>query len=471
MHRIARITASLVVVSLFAVMTVTSYAQDASLAQLPLLTQSSLKYLGSFGLPGNDGSGTTQGDLTYGGQALSVTPAGTLLLGGHTWYPTLCEVTIPGIGGTATVLQRCTDVTEGRLTQVDPGGQIEYGGSLVYGGRLIVSNFSYYDADANQATSHFASGTSLATAGDVVGPVQVGAAGAGFVSGYMGLIPQEWQATFGGPALTGNCCLSIISRTSSGPAVSVFNPDDVGAVSPVPATQLVGYTLARPLADLTAKNAMYVRGDAVGGVAFPTGTRSVLFIGVHGSGQPCYGEGAACGDPVSSYKGDHAYPYVHQVWAYDANDLLAVKNGQRQPSDVRPYLTWQLPEMNNTGSASITGAFYDPITNRIYITENYGANPRVHVYQVNGGGTSSTPPATTPAPATPSPTTPEPSAPEPSTPAPSTPEPSTPSPAPSVPGAPTDLFAHVRGTSVTLWWRSSAHRIWRVRSRLDHHVP
>lgn len=390
MHRISRVTALLAVLSAIVFMGTTFYAQDASLSQLPLLSSSNLSYLGSFTLPSSDGSGTAQGSFGYSGQALSVTPEGTLLLGGHTWYSTLCEVSIPAIGGTATVKQRCVDVTEGRLPQVD-GGEIKYGGSLVDGGRLIVSAYAYYDADANQKLTHFASGTTLATSGDVMGPVQVGTAGAGFVSGYMGLIPAEWHTSFGATALSGNCCIPIISRTSSGPALSVFNPGDVGNISPVPATQVLGYPLDRPLADAKSKNALFTRADQIGGVAFPTGTRSVLFIGRHGAGTPCYGEGAACGDQADSYKGEHAYPYVHQVWAYDANDLVAVKNGSKRPYDVKPYATWQLKEMNNAGNATIRSAFYEPATNRIYVTEAYGESPKVHVYQVNGGGTVTPP--------------------------------------------------------------------------------
>ena len=86
-----------------------------------------MKYLGSFALPASDGSGSEQGSFSYGGQAMSVTPQGTLLLGGHTWYNSLCEVSIPGIGGTAEVRQRCAEVTGGRIAQVDQDS-IEYGG-------------------------------------------------------------------------------------------------------------------------------------------------------------------------------------------------------------------------------------------------------------------------------------------------------------------------------------------------------
>jgi len=147
----------------------------------------------------------------------------------------------------------------------------------------------------------------------------------------------------------------------------------------------------------TAPNAIFIQSDAVVGIAFPKGTRSVLFIGTHGQGEYCYGPGTEdqqkhgmpdgegnvyCYDLVSSSKGTHAYPYVHQVWAYDAEDLLAVKAGQKQSWEVVPYATFQLDGINKDGGASIAGAAFDPATGRLFVTERYGDNPRVHVFQI-----------------------------------------------------------------------------------------
>ena len=91
-------------------------------------------------------------------------------------------------------------------------------------------------------------------------------------------------------------------------------------------------------------------------MVFPEGTRSVLFFGRHGLGKFCYGPGTTdqqlvgrptdggvdtwCHDPTSANKGTHAYPYHYYVWAYDANDLAAVKAGQKQPWEVKPYAVW-----------------------------------------------------------------------------------------------------------------------------------
>jgi hypothetical protein len=361
-----------------------------SVARLPLLNASSMSYLGSFRADPYDPSGQEDAALAFGGWALGVTPENTLLIGGNAQTRRLCELNIPPeLSQKATFAAPCTDVTEGRLGQIDSGASTRLGGSLVWNRRLIVSAFSEYDADGSQTFSHFASGRRLTSTNDVIGPVRVGSRGAGFVSGYMGIVPDEWVTPLGGPAVTGNCCLSIISRTSSGPALSVFNPDDVGRVAPVPATEIVGYPLAQPLANHESQNSLYNLSTDIRGVAFPRGTRSVLFVGSLGLGAFCYGAGGAsggqCYDPANAYQGVHMYPYVHQVWAYDALDLVDVKDGRKQPWEVRPYTTWRLGEMDSNGRATIAGAAYDHATRRLYVTEDFGNNPEVHVYQISGG--------------------------------------------------------------------------------------
>jgi hypothetical protein len=361
---------------------------ESRLAELPRLSQAALTYLGAFRVPNQDRQGNPLG---YSGHALSYDPAHQgLFFGGHDWYQQLCEIEIPatlGLDQTAAIRQDCTDVTEGRLGQVDEGS-VKLGGTLVYHDRLIVSAYGYYDADANQAHSHFTSATDLSLGGDVRGPYQVGG-WAGIVSGYMAEIPADWRPSLGGPALAGNCCLAIISRTSYGPAASVFDPDEIGTLDPASATPLLYYPADHPLAAWDATGPAFNGSTQIVGLAFPPGSRSLLFFGRHGTGPFCYGTGEECNDPVDPYKGTHAYPYVHQVWAYDALDLLAVKEGQQQPWALRPYALWQLEEMDSSGGATIAGAAYDPASGRVYLTERYGEEPVVHVYRIRLPGTPS----------------------------------------------------------------------------------
>ncbi|MEO8260799.1 MAG: DUF4082 domain-containing protein [Acidobacteriota bacterium] len=345
----------------------------------------SLTYVGKFSLPAG---------FEYGGRGLAFNPArNSLFASGFTRSPITAEVSIPGVGGTATVLQPLTDPTEGRSGQVNPGDPNDKvtGGYLVSGNSLIVSVYAYYDGSGNATLSHFVRPLSLSTRGQVVGPVRVGPLGAGYYAGYMADVPAEWQAAFGGPALTGQAEISIVSRTSYGPAAFAFDPNRMSSSGAVP---LVYYDTAHqnlgawghPATGVPAANPYpyYGIADEITGLVFPQGTSSVLFFGRHGT-TTCYGDGAPCGDPTDNSKGTHGYPYQPVMLVYNANDLAAVKAGTRKPWDVQPAAKWVLPFSDATGAYHISGAAYDPVTGRIYVGQYFttGARSIVHVFQVD----------------------------------------------------------------------------------------
>ena len=319
---------------------------------------------------------------------------------GHDWHQRSAEISIPAlvigtsIGDlhTAAFRQNFADAVEGRLNQINPTdpNSKKIGGQLVYDNQLYVSAYSYYDGAGMQSSSHFARPIELSATGQVIGPLRVGDQYPGFVSGYMAPIPSQWQPLFGGLALTGNCCLAIVGAQSSGPAASVFNPRHVGAVDPVPATPVVGYPPSHPLGSWGTTNPYYNGTTQVTGVVFPAGTRSVLFFGRHGVGAFCYGTGAECNDPADNSKGTHAYPYRYQIWAYDANDLLAVKNGAKQQWEPRPYAVWNfsLPFEHTDDYHRVGGAAHDPSTGRIYVVQGCAAadcGPIIHAFKVHIG--------------------------------------------------------------------------------------
>jgi len=365
-------------------------------SQAPLVQAADLQYQGAFRVP-TAGSGGSR--FETGGGALTFNSVrNTLLAMGYPTDQQVAEITIPtpSTAGSlsslpvATYRYNFTDVLEGKreTTSSSPNGDL-IGGLLVSGNALIVSAYAFYDGNYEAVNSHFRSGLDFSTAGDVQGPYRVGSAGAGSVGGYMTLLPTEWQSILGGTALTGQCCLPILGRTSSGPAVSAFNPANVGSVSPVPATQLLGYDV-----DHKPGVAIFKGATLVTGVVAPPGTRSVLFFGRHGLGADCYGDGAPCGDPTDPYKGYHAYPYVYQVWAYDINDLVAVKNGTKAPWEPRPYAMWTLDLPFSAAGHKIQGAGFDPATSRIYLTaesDSDSSRPVVHVFKVTGGSAVPTP--------------------------------------------------------------------------------
>jgi hypothetical protein len=364
----------------------------------PLVQPNNLVYQGAFRPP--PGS-TDQLSFNYGGTALAYNPANnSLFMVGHDWYQRSAEISIPALVNgasiadlhTATLLQHFADATEGKLNQINPDdpNSKKIGGQLVYNNQLYVSTYSYYDGASTQSSSHFARPMNLSTMGLLVGPLRVGDQYPGFVSGYMTQIPPEWQSLFGGPALTGNCCLAIVSAQSNGPAASVFNPSHMGVVKPVPATPVVGYPSSHPLGNWGTTNPYFNGTTQVTGIVFPVGTRSVLFFGRHGLGTFCYGTGAECNDPADNSQGTHAYPYRYQVWAYDGKDLIAVKNGTKQQWEPRPYAIWNfsLPFENADDYHQFGGVAYDPSTGLIYVVQGCaasGCGPIIHAFKISIG--------------------------------------------------------------------------------------
>jgi len=380
-----------------------------------LLQSTSLVRLGAFRVPQGIVAGSQAGQKTfaYGGTSLAFNAANrSLFVVGHDWDQQVAEIQIPAsivdsatIGGlnVATVLQPFADVTEGRMKSIlaSPTETVKVGGLFVWNGQLVASVYDYYDGCAcNAQSSHFVSGLSLATPGDVRGPFRVGDVNPGFVAGYMMPVPPEWQATLGGSALTGNCCLSIISRTSFGPAAFAFDPANLGVLSPVPAPPLVEYPQTHPTlgnwnSTWDGVTVLFNSTTQIKGAVLVQGTRSVLFFGRQGTGTFCYGQGTStnpppagyCYDPIDAAQGSHAYPYRYQVWAYDLNDLAAVKAGGKLPWDVKPYAVWALPLPYVTdGSAWLGGAAYDSTTGRIYVSQQFvdglDRYPVIHVFQV-----------------------------------------------------------------------------------------
>lgn len=374
----------------------------------PLVQATDLAYLGSFTVPTTDGTGRpdTVAGLTYGSGALGLGADGASLYFGCVYNASLSRISIPALGGAASIVDPCVAVPNlAKINPTDPNRQ-HVGGSLWWGGRLIASAYSSYDGAGTASASHFAG----ATVGSLAGPYRVGSDRPGLLGGYMGVIPTEWRALLGGPVLTGQCCISIISRSSYGPAASVFDPATLGSGAET-STLLVGYpTEHQTLGNPDVQNPYFTWATRMGGVAFPSGTRSVLFIGRHG-GTSCYGQGTAnqaldqqpvpgaagvryCYDPLDGDKGTHGYPYRHQVWAYDASDLAAVKAGTKAAWDLTPYATWTLNDMASNGAATIGSAVYDDTTRKLYVVEDRGgAQPRVHVYRIGAGSAPPTPPA------------------------------------------------------------------------------
>ena len=377
-----------------------------------LLYQNNMKYLGAFKVPDKQMGCNNWDDcvFSYGGGPVAFNQKGngglgSLLMGGNAQKNLIAEISIPQLVNSsnindlkiATDLQNFHDISEGNRNNILAGGAtysgtVNNGGLLVWGNKLIGTVYTYYPGDT-QILSHYTSSLNLATTGDFSGMFQLSGAGARMVGGYMCKIPSEWQSAFGGPALTGQAALPVISTTSSGPSASVFNPDQLGVVIPAPSTPLVYYPITHPLAPPDSQNNLFTLTTTIKGIVFPPGTESILFFGRNGMGAYCYGEQdldpqSKCYDPVVSSKGPHMYPYKYQVWAYSATELLSVKNGAKQPWEARPYAVWNFDLPFNRGDSDLQGIAFDEATNKLYLSQGnaqigqYDAKPVVHVFEI-----------------------------------------------------------------------------------------
>ena len=370
-----------------------SAQQDPS--TLPLLTESALQYVGGFRLPAGEVNGA---DFSFGGRVAAVNPAGPSLFV-SSYRGAVAEISIPTPVNSADVkalpsasyVQPFADPTDGHLGDISSVG-VNITGLLVSGNRLYGAASIYYDANNTQRVSHFSRSLQL-NQPSFSGWSRVWEEGkSGFVSGMMALVPSEWQAKLGGPAVTGQCCIPIVSRTSNGPAAFAFDPAKIGQPI-VSASPLLYYTMEHAtLGSWEGSNPTYGATTQIQGMAIVAGTRSLLYFGSNGTGVHCYGDGTSdksldgkkaadgstlCYDPTTNSKGSHAFPYRSQVWAYDLNDLAAVKAGKKKPWQVVPYGVWTLTFPTPEPSMRLGGVGYDAQRNIIYVAQS-GADPDVY---------------------------------------------------------------------------------------------
>jgi hypothetical protein len=371
-----------------------------------LLRKSNLEYMGAFRLgseyPGNE-------NYTYGATALSYNPVNdSLFVVGHDWYQLVGEQKIPEIRkGTlnelaiATAVQRLVSTTA-RVPYLGIEGNVKVGGTLVVDGKLIISLYEYYDANGNEYQSHYtvSPNTNLAS-GDVQGTFRTDYGG-GFLGGDLCHIPVEHQEKLGCKYAAGLNGVPIVSRTSLGPCLYGFDPNTYSYSQNYKSFPLLSYSLNNPMPGYgTEAGALWNQGSYSRGIIIPNNSDSVLFIGRKGLGAYCFGGGTAdpglvgttspdgvywCYDPTSSSKGVHTYPYVDTMWAYDVNDMVKVKNGEKQPWEIGPYDTWTFEFPGWGDSFNIAGACIDMANDRIFITaSNSGpwGEPVIHVFKIN----------------------------------------------------------------------------------------
>jgi hypothetical protein len=371
------------------------------------LSFAQIVYQGAFRVPAEGGGDT----FSFGGRPLAFNSASdTLFVGARSGQ--VAELTIPAPVKAsrpeelpvAEFRQPFHDPADGRIKEIATEGAA-LDSLLVHDGRLFGTGLIYYDATHAQQLTHFSRSLTLGRP-EVTRMHRVGERGqAGFVAGYMASVPQEWRAAFGGPAVTGQCCIPIVGRTSWGPSLFAWDPAQLGRADTVKVTPLLFYNAEHPtLGPWEGSNPTYGGTTEMGGVAIIDGTRTVLFVGRNGTGPFCYGDGTSdeqkarergpngeryCYDPVNSDKAPHAYPYRLQFWAYDAQDLAAVRAGSKDPWQVLPYAVWPFELPIDEPHRRIGSVAFDSARRRLFISQllgepdGYEFRPLIHVFRIS----------------------------------------------------------------------------------------
>lgn len=250
--------------------------------------------------------------------------------------------------------------------------------------------------------SHFVRPLDLSVTGQVTGPFSVAGAQTGFLSGYMTHVPPALQTAFGGPAVTGQCGIPIVTRTSQGPCAYAF--DTATLSTGATGKPLVNYPAGHGLDGGYGAQGVHLVYNAsmmVGGVVFPSGSASALFFGRIGTGVYGYGKGTADKtldgtpvpgttginyryDPQDTNEGEHAWPYIGQVWSYPLSVLADVAAGRIQPWTAIPDIFPLVVPFQHVDNPKVQGVCDDPETGRIFVAsaQSDGDAAIVHVLKV-----------------------------------------------------------------------------------------
>ena len=388
--------------------------------ELPLLSISALEYKGGFRLPEGQFGDNNLSTHSYSTGPIAFNPANNSLFTvshdrqqgiGEFLIPTIISSDSPNDFETASVLQNFREFHQGGSALTGISNYFRITGLALANSKLVVNYINWYDAAGTETdtTVVFQTPTNLANSA-IVGPFQLN--GAAHAAGWLTPIPKQWQAALGADYVAGHSHGSIISRLSVGPPAHALNVDDLtnatqGAA--VATTALLDFSLSQPLYDTnkydlandSVNDILYnadkqndlwtiISGASYGFIVPNTGTYLTLgYAGGFNSGlgyKITQTDGNVCGGPCS-YDPDDNY---NHFWLWKVSDMVKVKNGILQPSELRPYAYGQLDTRGNI--ARVKGAAYDYANKRLYISlqngdpiPTYARPPLILVYDVDEG--------------------------------------------------------------------------------------
>lgn len=321
----------------------------------------------------------------------------------------VAEIAIPAVSTSTNIndLTVATMVQNYKFLSVpDPiPSSLRINGLSTISGQLIVGATNWY-ADNNEPRNYgvYANAASISTA------TQKGmhrVTGARHNAGWLTPIPAVFQAALGATHLQGyGGGVSIESYAPSGISFYAVNAADILA-----AATGGGVVSATVLADYTVDGGAGMDGDlytsqmwnwlsSCGGYFFVPNTRTILCFGQSWDYRVTRG-GSTVNNRI--YYKDQTTPtgvgrdedgqawsngffaylpeaYCNFCWAYDVDDLIAVKNGTKAANTVKPYWYGPLdlfPFCDRLRVSSlINGVFYREDQNRVYFSSQRGATDR-----------------------------------------------------------------------------------------------
>jgi len=358
-----------------------SLALSAQL-DLPLFDISKIQYKGAFRIPastyGASSINYSEGPIAYNAANHS------LYVVGHDHHQGIGEFSIPElIVGEIAELNMSINLQPfvQHLGIADCGpsqGIDQIGGMMMIDGALYVNAYEYYDANGSVTNTTMIIDDPTQLSSTSVRGFFNFEGGAGHTSGWMSSIPLPWRDSLGGSHITGQSSgIPIISRTSVGPSAFSFTPlsPEAGCeVEMIPTNRLLDFSLANPLhSDLSNDsgfNDLWTHlSRATYGMIVP-GTKTYLTIGSTGGHKSgvCY----KCEQDNENLCGGYCPPEASDrdqyYWLWDLTDLLAVKNGEMEAHDVRPYDYGPFHTPFESVTKQIGGGTFDTATSTLYLS-------------------------------------------------------------------------------------------------------
>lgn len=364
----------------------------------------SLSYLGGFGFP--DTNPGALNSFNYANGSSCYNPANnSLFVVGHVSGNLVSEMSIPPLDGSLPqTIQPFAECSEGIISAYQasiPNSQgVRLGGLMIHDGKLLVTMYEFFGGAPWANQTHFVRNSlNLSATGQANGPYAVNGTfpvpyHAGMYAGYMTKVPTAWQSRLNATHVMGNGLLSIMARTSEGPSLHGFNPDNPSA----PTQPLIAYdpdtTLGVP--PMGGWSTTVLIGDVLNSVngtgrmmgAVMEGDYTLIF-GLQAPGRFYYGDGHM--DPEVTWPAPWNGPwhpwgdYRIAVWIYRNSDIEKVVQGitpirslvaaecrslSGEANSIIPHGVYPPPggQFNHALFDGIKSASYDPATKRIYIT-------------------------------------------------------------------------------------------------------